>query len=44
MITENYSIENNSSFYSAVNWRKQKKMEAGKTDAFNKNCCEYTAS
>lgn len=36
MIMENYSIENNSSFYNDVNLRKQKKLRLEKTDVFTK--------
>lgn len=44
MIMENYSIENNSSFYNDVNLRKQKKSRLGKQMYSLKNHCVHVAN
>lgn len=44
MIMENYSIENNSSFYNDVNLRKQKKLRLEKQMYSLKNYCVHVAN
>ena len=41
MITENYSIENNSRFYNDVNLRKQKRLRLEKQMYSLKNYCAH---